>query len=1145
LANFIEEAGGNAAIVRDEAARGDLLQAASYGFDKLTRPQIGEFMRFATRYGIAIPHAIHKKIASLGPRCFVTTNYDTLIEESLRLWRKDHVFRPPITNRHLTELAEVVHARAIDYVFKPHGDASDADSIILTREQYRQLLPGGERQAALESVKMILASRPIVYFGFSLRDPDFMYIRDLLRNTYKGGTRDHYAIMPDVTEAETDYWRRNYGIHLVSYQTTDTGHGSRDHSALLNLLDELLSGPPLGNDAALLTDGTPIPPEIILALARHAASLTRFVKIEPEFPIRVHVQEQQSRRLLRYGPRNAFDNWNVEQLLDEGPHRIQLIGLPGAGKTYSLKRSAARLGESLYQVCVAEHFDESKIVIPVLVDLKLYQGNLKELVEKTLPSGLTLPVLNRRFKLKLYLDSFNEMPREQWDGGTYEADFVKFIESLGGASVIVGSRSDDGLSKLNFPSYHLDEIDEAFVDAELKRRSLQLKGRFAGEVRSLIQKPFYFQIYTSGRVTLPAEPHARDLFAGFFESVRVDFETQFAVMFDLERALSRVAYEAINHGEEAQPLTHLQNSLATQLNAAGIASVESSEITNWLVSKALLIPYTGGRIAFFHQSVTEYLAASELARRYQTNPDILREKLSLTRWDQALFLTLSLLPQVAGKKFLRSVMDVDFVLALRAAKYLESGRDEVVSELLSEVPERYKRMPRYSFQIEGALDRGVPVNDVHEPQLREIMKLGDSIGGTAAKRLAELKGPSVKAELLQSLFQRRDDYNYCANGAGPALCPLFSSEDWSTVLALIGSLQDEVTAESDEDVLSGFISGLASMLESTDLSEIRDALLSNSDTLPGPELRGRILCDILWHRSSTAALELAADLLLRGVVGAATAIYFIARFPKDAEEISWNGFNGSHVDYLISMIEKTDERAWSVQALRCICSARTDLAKIVTAKSSMLIGLRKAILQYCSAPEGAEALLIALSDLAMMSADQRRKEPIALIKDLDIDWRGHEALFVRLLTLWDVELTMALLTHTPLTLENLDIGPIEPWLDWLLKQRASGEAWWLQYRFAELFAESLLPEYRNTFLQEFNRSDSKYRTLLAHSILRRRNDLTTDDFTNEAISFLLKDLNNDMIDLTGGNIAWKCGYGILCDREAVTIAQKKAKDICQ
>ena len=159
LAQFVESTGANASLIRMEAQRGDLLQAASYGFDKLTEQQRGEFIRAACQYGTAKPHGIHRKIISLGPRCFITTNYDNLIEESLRLWKPDSFFRPPITNRHLTETAEIVQARAIDFVFKPHGDAADSKSIILTREQYRQLLPQGERHAALESLKLLFVSR--------------------------------------------------------------------------------------------------------------------------------------------------------------------------------------------------------------------------------------------------------------------------------------------------------------------------------------------------------------------------------------------------------------------------------------------------------------------------------------------------------------------------------------------------------------------------------------------------------------------------------------------------------------------------------------------------------------------------------------------------------------------------------------------------------------------------------------------------------------------------------------------------------------------------------------------------------------------------------------------------------------------------
>ena len=1107
LAAFIERAGGNADLIRDEARRGDLLQAASYGFDKLTKHQIGDFIRSACRYGVAKPHDIHWKIVFLGPRCFVTTNYDNLIEESLRLWRPDCFFRPPVTNRHLTELAEIVHARAVDFVFKPHGDAADSDSIVLTHEQYRQLLPGGERQAALESVKILLVSRPAVYLGFGLRDPDFIYVRDLLANTYKGGTRDHFAIMADTADGEIDYWKRNYGIHIVSYQTTEGPNGSRDHSALLKLLDELLASAPPAFKPTIAAEELPSPPELVLALARHAGRLTRFIKNEPEFPIRVHLEKRRTPVSQYFYRPDKFDHCPVEKFLIEGPGRALLIGLPGAGKTYSLKRAAAHLGEKLNEACLAENFDERNVVIPILADLKLYRGNLRDLLERTLPSGLSLALLSKRFKLRIFIDSFNEMPQEQLESGIYEADFGRFIESLKNTTLIICSRTSDGLSKLNFPSYCLDQIDEKFVKAELQRRQFQINGRFEREVRWLLHKPFYFQLYISGRVTLSPEPHPQDIFQSFFQALTTSCESHFGISFDLERALSIVAYDAMNCGEETQPLTHILQVLRNQLQGAGVGNIDPSDVANWLVSKSVFIPYIGGRIAFFHQSVTEFLAAAELARRYQTSPQILQEKLSLTRWDQAIYLALSLLPQETGAMFLKSVIETDFVLALNASKYLEVGRDEVIAKLLSEIPDRIKGYNPFESKIEQAFRYGVPVSDVHESQLRKIMACGDMIGAAAAALLAKLKGASAKAELLQSLFDCRDDYNYCCNGIAPAISPFIEKEDLKTLVVMADSIEEEVIPESDEDIAHGFTSGIETLLSSIDLAAIRDAFLPSEEFTQVPEVRARILCNVLCSRHSTAALELTGELLLRGVNEAATTIYFIANFAEPEDNLSWSSFSKDHVDRLLSILQNLDEDTWALNALQCLCAARPDLAEVVRSRASNEHGLLKAALLYSGTPNDSTPIFDALSELADMNDEQRRKEPIFLLKQVKLDWAGHEALMVRLLKLRDVKLALAIMDVDGInTLGELEIGPIEWWLDWLMDEKDPDLWWWLRDRISKLFEMHLTSVARDTFVAEFNRPGSKYRRVLANSILLVRDDLNTDSFSEEAISFLLSSL---------------------------------------
>ena len=75
-------------------------------------------------------------------------------------------------------------------------------------------------------------------------------------------------------------------------------------------------------------------------------------------------------------------------------------------------------------------------------------------------------------------------------------------------------------------------------------------------------------------------------------------------------------------------MSDLLRVLKVSVEAAGFADIDACDVANWLVSASILIPYIGGRIAFVHQSITEYLAAKELARRYQATPQILKEMLT-------------------------------------------------------------------------------------------------------------------------------------------------------------------------------------------------------------------------------------------------------------------------------------------------------------------------------------------------------------------------------------------------------------------------------------------------------------------------------------------------------------------------------------
>ena len=1113
LAQLLEAYGVNADLVRAEAKREDLIQAASYGLDQLNNQQLSEFIRALCLDGKAKPAEIHRKIVNLGPRYYITTNYDDLIEKSLRKWKADRDYRV-VTNSQLTETAAITQTHASDYVFKPHGDAGDVDSIVMSRQQYRALLPQGERHGALKALETLLVTRPVVYLGFGLRDPDFLYLRDVLLNTFSGGTRDHYAVMADVSEGERDYWRRHYGVHLVPYDTKAGSAGRRDHSALLALLDGLVRNTDDGSTEGFDLGGS----DLVLALARHAGGLMGDERLNDELQLRVHAERATRGSGGRRDWLDRFDHSRVEGLLDGGPTRTLLIGLPGAGKSYAVRRSAARLAEELNRSCLAESFEPESAVVPILADLKMYEGDLAELVNKTLPSGLPFEVVSKQFKVKIFLDSFNEMPQEYLEDGTAESDFVKFTSGLGNSAIVIASRTADGLEGLGLSRYTLDHIDEDDVMSELERLQVTVTGTFSREVMWQLQRPFYLGYVTSGAIQLPQEPHPRDFYRALLVNTNNAFKERFDAELEVETVLARVAYDAIDRGEEAFALEKFLSTFRTG-NSLETAGIDPLEVANWLVSRSIFVPYSGGRVAFVHQSVTEFLAASELARRYASSPQVLKKTLANRRWDQALFLCLSLVPTAIGEAFLEEVIEADFVLGLRAAKYLEVGREEVVARLLSEIPRRIRKGGSWGMEMEmeihSAVTFGLPVSDIHEEHLRALVALGDSIGAVGVSRLVELKGEEVKDELLQLLIERRDDFNFCRNGVGPALKRFAVEADVQRIVAWADLIEAELGREAPANDTDGFIEGAAEFLSQLDLVVVWRGVLGADPEGEISDFRARLLCAVLQDRRSERALDLAGELVRQGFPEAAVSLYFIAEFSELRDEFSWASFSAEHVRRLVSMMDAED--SWALPALERLCAALPDLAAVVEREAMGMSGIRRAALMHCVSPEDHAPVFHALEALVGMSVEEAERQPVEMLRTVECDWSGREGLFVDLLRLRDARLATGMFRAsappTVLGLGTLDIGPIDWWLEWMMEEwTQNGDRWFLS-QLGGLFGNHLSADVQDQFVSEFNKPSSKFRAVLFHYLVPALPDLSTDAFSEDAISFLLADLDRESGEL--------------------------------
>lgn len=531
-----------------------------------------------------------------------------------------------------------------------------------------------------------------------------------------------------------------------------------------------------------------------------------------------------------------------------------------------------------------------------------------------------------------------------------------------------------------------------------------------------------------------------------------------------------------------------------------------------------MIPYSGGRVAFIHQSVTEYLAATEIARRLQAQPESLREKLKYRRWDQVLFLTLILLPDDQCQQLFEEIINSDFLFALEASKYLETDREYFVTRLLEVLPSHIEAeglFTRTGMSIIRCLEWDLPILPVHEAQLRKLIELGDLVGGAAATRLLTLRGAEVKEELLRMIAEHPGDYNFCCTGLSQALRGFVEAEDIEQIKDWADSLSRNAAYAPEKGEWSTFARAAAIILSGLDFNVVRTQFPVTADSTKSSPVRASILCELAVEEASTSALELLGELLLNGISEAATQIYFLGRWPKKPSDLSWESFSNSHVDQLIDDLKILKE-SWALRALSCLSTVRPDLGDTLRARALEHNSFLEAVLLYSATPGELQPVFEALQSYLCMTEEERSKELLHVLREVDFDWSGQEELLLDLLRLRDIALARVILPDgfPPEIRFNskLAIGSIAWWLDWLdsmLVSERSTDAYWVSHQVGSLLAEHATKEVIGEFITEFNRPDSRYRKVLLRVILPRVSEVTTDVLGKDAVSFVLADLNRE------------------------------------
>lgn len=143
----------------------------------------------------AEPSPAHKILARLPIHTYWTTNYDTLIEESLR-----NAFRVPDV-KHRNDDLTITRPKRDAVVYKMHGDISAPKDAVIYKEQYETYY--ATHAPFIAALGGDLVAKTFLFIGFSFTDPNLDYVLSRLHvfNTKK---RTHYCIMREAQREASD-----------------------------------------------------------------------------------------------------------------------------------------------------------------------------------------------------------------------------------------------------------------------------------------------------------------------------------------------------------------------------------------------------------------------------------------------------------------------------------------------------------------------------------------------------------------------------------------------------------------------------------------------------------------------------------------------------------------------------------------------------------------------------------------------------------------------------------------------------------------------------------------------------------------------------------------------------------------------------
>jgi hypothetical protein len=204
------------------------LEIAQIFENKFGRVQLIEHTRKALFYDKAQPGEAHKVFANFPFDVVYTTNFDLLLEKAYTEIKRP--FRSIVGELQMPFFG----GKLLTNIVKMHGDLEHEEHIILSKEDYKDFL--NNYPVIATHLSSLLITRTPLFIGYSLTDPDFKNIRDIVRSRLGKFERMSYVIQFDSSPKEIEVSLKD-NLHIISIPTKS--YPSKSH-AITQYLNSLL-----------------------------------------------------------------------------------------------------------------------------------------------------------------------------------------------------------------------------------------------------------------------------------------------------------------------------------------------------------------------------------------------------------------------------------------------------------------------------------------------------------------------------------------------------------------------------------------------------------------------------------------------------------------------------------------------------------------------------------------------------------------------------------------------------------------------------------------------------------------------------------------------------------------------------------------